>query len=179
MSPSRGGSICQAVNGGFHSVRFWFGTVKRGFRTVKFGLDIQQTGTEKGGPLLVSAVRFVASGKRGRSPCRTRGALPPSNWKATLPTQAQAGGRPAVSVMMAIRRKTSPRPRAFRLLAHVVVGEAGRRAAFFCARADVVHNRGGPPSTAVQTCAAVRWMRSPPCGVPCVLTTSSRHKPTP
>ena len=44
---------------------------------------------------------------------------------------AQAGVRPAVGVITEFRRKTSPRPRAFRLPAAVVVGEAGRRARSF------------------------------------------------
>jgi hypothetical protein len=63
--------------------------------------------------------------------CNTRGTLPPSKWKAMLPTRSQAGGRPAVGVTTTFRRKTGPRPRAFRLAAPVVAGEAGRRAALF------------------------------------------------
>ena len=86
----------------------------------------------------MSAVRLVASGERGRSPCRTRGALPPSKWKAMSLTQAQAGVRPAMGVITEFRHKTSPRPRVLRLPEPVVVGEAGRRAAFVCARAAVV-----------------------------------------
>ncbi|MBL7064442.1 MAG: hypothetical protein ISS49_09610 [Anaerolineae bacterium] len=45
-----------------------------------------------------------------------------------MPTQAQARGRPAVGVAMTFRRKTSPRPRAFRPPAPVEVEKAGRRA---------------------------------------------------
>jgi len=54
-----------------------------------------------------------------------RGTLPPSNWKATSPVHAKAGVRPAVGVATAFRRKTSPRPRVFRMVAPVVVGESG------------------------------------------------------
>jgi len=43
-----------------------------------------------------------------------------------------------VGMPTTFRCETSPRPRAFRLPASVVVGEAGRRAAFVCARAAVV-----------------------------------------
>jgi len=39
---------------------------------------------------------------------KARGALPPSKWKATLPTWAQARGRPAVSVATTFRRKIGP-----------------------------------------------------------------------
>ena len=76
---------------------------------------------------------------KGCSPAvELEGDLAPS---LTLPREqgrelrGQAGGRPAVGVMTTFRWKTSPRSRAFRLAAPVVVGEAGRQAAFVCARA--------------------------------------------
>ena len=69
---------------------------------------------------------------------QSKGRSPAVELKATSLTQAQAGGRPAVGMPTAFRRKTSPRPRAFRLTVPVVVGGAGRRAAFICAGAAVV-----------------------------------------
>jgi hypothetical protein len=72
--------------------------------------------------------------------CNTRGTLPPSKWKAMLPTRSQAGGRPAVGVTTTFRRKTGPWPRVFRLAAPVGVGKTGRRVVFICARAAVGYN---------------------------------------
>jgi len=74
--------------------------------------------------------------------CKTRGALPPSKWKAMSPTRSQAGGRPAVGVTTTFRRKAGLRPRALRLAAAVGVGKAGRRVVFVCARAAVGYNWG-------------------------------------
>jgi hypothetical protein len=44
------------------------------------------------------------------SPAR-KGTLPPSNWKATSPTSAQAEVWPAVDVVTTFRHETSPRPK--------------------------------------------------------------------
>ena len=70
-----------------------------------------------------------ATAAQRRRGMQNKGCSPAVELKATSPTQAQAGGRPVVGVPTAFRRKTSPRPRVFRLPVPVVVGEAGRRAA--------------------------------------------------
>jgi hypothetical protein len=80
--------------------------------------------------------RRAAAGERGPLHCVRRmndggshakrgGALPPPKWKATSPSQAQAGVRPAVGAITTFCRKTSPRPRAFRPPAPVAVGGSG------------------------------------------------------
>ena len=50
-----------------------------------------------------------------------------------------------MGVATAFRRKASPRPRPFRLPAPVVVGEAGRRAVFVCARVAIELFGAGRP----------------------------------